>query len=495
MADIKRLTYPKMMENRNFRGYVRIRALLFAAVIALVISSCGRWHDHSLEQIRRTGKLIALTKNNANTYYTYRDEPVGFEYDLLALFADHLGVELELKTPSWDSMFDELEEGSGHLIAAGVTATDNRRERFDFSDPTMMVQQQIVVHKGRNGINGLDDLAGTSVHIRPESSYQERLHELVADGLKIDIILHPDIPTEELIREVARGELPATIADSNIALLNRRYYPDIRIAFPISEEQPVGWMVRKGDTALLKEINRFLRKIRENGQYSRIYEKYYANVHVFDYLDLKKFARRLETRLPRYRELIQREAASAGLDWRMIAAVIYQESHFNPNARSYTGVKGLMQVTLTTAKEMGITNRLDPEQSVRAGVRYLAALYDRFDDIENPRQRFLFALASYNVGYGHVRDAQQIAGEKGLPTGRWTTMQKVLPLLRNPEIYRKTRYGYCRGTEPVRYVRRVLMYFDIIRRKARQRQTTTRALVRWKKPTRFARVFDGMLSP
>jgi membrane-bound lytic murein transglycosylase F len=183
-------------------------------------------------------------------------------------------------------------------------------------------------------------------------------------------------------------------------------------------------------------------------------------------VDVVSFHNAIEDRLPLYEDTIRREAERHGFDWRLIAATIYQESHFNPQARSHTGVRGLMQLTLETAAEMGIENRLDAEESIRGGVKYLAEIYNRFDDIPG-RDRMLFTLASYNVGYGHVRDAQQIARDKDLPPDKWTSLKETLPLLRIRKYYSKTQYGYARGTEPVRFVTRILNYYDILRNQSR----------------------------
>lgn len=438
-------------------------AILAATVLLLVIVNRS---DNSLQRIRDKGALRVVTANNANTFYHYRGNRMGFEYDLAKAFADRIGVDLEIITPGWNRMLETLETGEADIVAAGVTITETRKERVNFSDCYLSVQQQIITHKSNTSINTLNDLNGKTIHIRSRTSYQERLNELQGDGLSIRIILHQNVPTEEFIRQVAEEEIELTVADSNIALLNRRYYPDIRIAFPIEESQCLGWAVQPGDRALLQEINQFFEDIEANGSYGKIFERYYANMEIFDYVDLKKFHRRLQTRLPKYESIIKREAQKHRFDWRKIAAMIYQESHFNPWAKSYTGVRGLMQVTLTTAKEMNIKNRLDPEQSVKAGVQYLSRLHERFDDIKNPDDRFIFALASYNIGYGHVRDAQDICLEKGWDPQKWSGLSKALPLLRVPEYYKNTTYGYARGTEAVRYVKRILLYYDVIKREA-----------------------------
>ncbi len=264
---------------------------------------------------------------------------------------------------------------------------------------------------------------------------------------------------------VSEKEIKFTIVNSNIALLNRRYYPEIMIGLPIQEEEYLGWAVKKTNKVLRDQINQFLEMAEETGLLGKIYEKYYGNVEIFDYFDLKKFHERIKTRLPKYKKIIKTEAEKYGFDWRLIAAIVYQESHFNARAKSRTGVRGLMQVTLATAKQMGIKNRLDPKQSVKAGVKFLNLMHKRFDDIPDPQQQKLFALASYNVGYGHVRDAQLIARQQGMDINKWTSLEKTLPLLSKRKYYKQTRHGYARGREPVHYVKRILRYYDILKQK------------------------------
>ena len=432
----------------------------------LALAACnGESGGSSLEAIRERGSLTMITRNNANCYFLYRNKPAGFEYDLAKRFSKHLGVELNVVTPAWDRMIPKLKQGKGDFIAAGLTITPERKEKVDFTRGYFPVQQQVVLHRGDRGIRDLSDLDKETVHVRAGTTYEQRLRELnQRKDLEIDIELHPDLPTEELIRRVARRQIRITVADSNIAMLNRRFYPSIRIAFPIEEEQTLGWAVRKGNNALLRELNDFLDRIEESGYLGKIRDRYYADVHIFDYVDLIKYHQRLETRLPHFKDIIKKEAERHGFDWKLIAAVVYQESHFDRLARSYTGVRGLMQITQRTAREMGITNRLDPEQSVRAGVKYLKRLYDRWEEISG-RDRIKFALASYNVGYGHVRDAQDIARRQGYDPEEWSGVRKALPLLRIKEHYQQTRYGYARGTEPVRYVQRIMKYYSIIRQR------------------------------
>jgi membrane-bound lytic murein transglycosylase F len=389
---------------------------------------------------------------------------MGFEYDLAKAFSDYLDVELEIATPTWEGLLQGLEERKGDFVAASMSVTKSRSERVDFSTAYLPVQQYIVLNKD-DPAKTLKDLAGKTVCVRKGTTYEEVLKKLKGNGLNIRIRLYDDMPTEELIRMVAEKEIEATVADSHIALLNRRYYPDARIAFPVGKPSKIAWAVRKGEERLLRQINKFFEMIKEDGTFDRIYAEYFRNVETFDYVDLKRYYRRLETRLPKYRDTIKKVAEKYGFDWRLIAAMIYQESHFDPRARSYTGVRGLMQVTLDTAREVGIESRLDPKQSIHGGVKYLKKSYDKFEGLPEP-ERLLMALASYNVGYRHVQDAQYIAKTQNNDPNSWAAVKKTLPLLCRRKYYKKTRSGYCRGREAVRYVDRIMTYYDILKREA-----------------------------
>ena len=438
------------------------RAILICVLFILaVFSACA--DKSALERIEETGVVTVLTRNNGHCYYSYRDAPMGFEYDLARAFAEYLGVQLNVVTPRWEDLIESLSNGKGDFIAASMTITPSREKLVDFSNSYFDIQQYVILHKNNYRIKTIQDLKTKRIDVRQGTSYEERLRELNEQGFAINITLHDDTPTEDLIRMVAEKEIDITIADSNVALLNRRYYPDVRMAFPIDELQALGWAVKKGEKELLAKINQFFAKMEKGRRLAGIYRKYYSAVDIFDYLDLKKYHHRIKTRLPQYEAIIKKAAKAHGFDWRFIAAVIYQESHFDPRAQSNTGVRGIMQLTQATAKEMGIQNRIDPVKSISGGVKYLKKLYDRHGGIRG-FDRLLFTLASYNVGHGHVLDAQKIAVEKGLDPNRWSALEQTLPLLSHPKFYKTSNYGYCRGIEPVRYVNRVLTYYDILKR-------------------------------
>lgn len=428
-----------------------------------LFSSCEK--ANGLEKMRRSGQIIMLTRNNGHCFYTYQNEPMGFEYDLAKAFSQYLGLDLRVVTTRWGQLLPEVERDDGDFVAASLTIMPSRRERVDFSDPYLTIQQKVILNNRNRDINKLEDLAGKTVYVRRGTSYEERLKKLQAEGLNVRIQAYDDIPTEELIEMVAKREIEVTVADSNIAFLNRRYYPDIKIGFSIGGPQALGWAVRKGHRELLSKINAFFREIKADGTFSRIYNKYYGNAKVFNYLDLKKYHHNLNTKLKTYRPIFKKAARQYDFDWRLIAAIAYHESHYDPEAISFAGAEGLMQLTKRTAEEMGVKNPFDPEQSIMGGTRYLRRLYDRFTAATDP-DRLLFALASYNVGRGHVQDARKIARRNSLNPNSWAALEQTLPLLRHAEFANEAEHGYCRGTQPVRYVKRIMIYYDILKRGA-----------------------------
>jgi membrane-bound lytic murein transglycosylase F len=435
--------------------------LALSCLIFPFLASCAK--KNALEKIRKTGQIIMITRNNGHCFYTYRDQPMGFEYDLAKAFSEYLGVELRVVTTHWEKLLPSIEKGEGDFVAASLTILPSREERVDFSEPYLAIQQKVILNQKNRSVRRLEDLVGKTVHVRKGTSYEERLKELRAEGYKIIIKTHNDTPTEELIERVANKEIDITIADSNIALLNRRYHPEVKIGIAVEKPQSIGWAVKKGEKELLEQINAFFRKIKADGTFNRLYDKYYGKVEVFDYLDLRKYHRRIGARLDTYKPMFKKAGEKYGFDWRLLAALAYQESNLDPGAVSVMGAEGLMQLTAVTAEEVGVTDRADPGQSVMGGTRYLRELYSRFKKARDP-DRLLFALASYNAGRGHVLDAQKIAKRKKMDPNSWAAVEKTLPLLRHAKYFDAAKHGYCRGTQPVRFVERVMSYYDILKR-------------------------------
>lgn len=455
--------------------------LVNTAIIFLFVSCClffiyvNSSGFRELDKILNTGKITIITHNNSHCYYLYRDQAMGFEYELAKLFADYLGVALEVNiVEKWDSMISALKDGTGSFAAANMTITPKRQKEAAFSNAYMSTQQYVIVRRNNTSIKKAEDLTGKTVHVRSGTSYQERLEALRRDGIDIKIKLHDNMPTDELIQQVAEGSIEVTVADRNIALLNRRYYPQIALALAISNEEDLGWAVKPGESRLLNKINLFFDKINSNGKFAEIYNKYYADIDNFDYVDLRTYHRRLITRLPLYSPIIQKAAKKHDFDWRLIASQIYQESHFDPEATSYAGAYGLMQLSHSTAESLGVEDILDPEQNINAGVQHLRNLYNHFNKTDG-LDRLFIALAAYNVGQGHILDARNLARKMNLDPDKWSSLKKTLPLLGYRKYYKKAKYGYCRGIEPVNYINRIMLYYDILRRRSLEFTTNEKA--------------------
>ncbi|MBW2568031.1 MAG: membrane-bound lytic murein transglycosylase MltF [Deltaproteobacteria bacterium] len=419
-----------------------------------------------LDNILKTGKIRVITRNNSHCYYVYRDQSMGFEYDLAKAFADYLGVKLEIIiAEKWDEMISALMDGRGELIAASMTITPKREKQVVFSSEYMATQQYIIVHRDNRDIKKAEDLAGKTVHVKKGTSYQEQLEVLKREGIALTIEPQDNTPAEELIQQVAEKAIEVTVADKNIALLNRRYYPSAVLACSISEREQLAWAVNANAHKLLKHINNFFNTIKENGEFTKIYNKYYADIDLFDYVDFRAYHRRLATRLPLYVSIIQKAAKKYDFDWRLIASQIYQESHFDPEATSFAGAYGLMQLAHSTAESLGVNDIFDPEQNINAGVQHLRMLYNYFNKAYG-WDRFFIALATYNVGQGHMLDARNLAREMGLDPNKWSSLVITLPLLESHQYYKKAKYGYCRGKEPINYVKQIMIYYDILKRRS-----------------------------
>ncbi len=429
--------------------------------------------SRSLKKIQESGELLVLTRNAPTTYYIDRTgSPTGPEYEMMTDFAAAIGVKPKfIIKQTIDDILTGLENGEADIAAAGLTITPNRRARYRFSDPYQEITQQVVTRRNRVQPESIEDLAGLEITVIANSSYTERLYKLKADG-------HPDLAwnetdamdTEQLLHGVWSGKLACTIADSNIVDINRRYYPELIAPINLGRAQQLGWAMPPRNKALRKALNRWLKEFRKNGRLDHLQEKYYGFFEVFDYVDTSRYIRRIDRRFPKYREYFREAAEKYGLPFDLLAAQGYQESHWNAMAESPTGVRGIMMLTLQTAKEMGVSNRLDPKQSIFGGARYLAKLKKTFKKNVTEPDRTWLALAAYNVGRGHVHDAQGLAREFGLNPHSWRDVKKVLPLLSEKRYYKRLKYGYARGNEPVRYVQRIREYQLVLKNEMKNRQ-------------------------
>ena len=447
------------------RGFALLVLILWGiGVLYAITPIINDYRFITLHKILKSGQLTVITRNTPHCYYLYRDEHMGFEYELAREFAAYLDVELKIKiVENWKRMVPELRNGNAALIAAGIIITPKRQKQVAFSDGYMDIRQHIIRHRDQAKIKNINDLTGKTVHVQVATAYQERLEELRRQGIDLNIKLHKDLLTEELIQQVAQGDIGLTVADSNIARLNQRHYPRAVMAAAISEMQQLGWAVHPEAHQLREKINSFYDVIKENCRYDEIFNKYYGDVGNFDYVDVRAFHRRVRSKLSRYSPFIKAAARRHGFDWRLIAAQAYQESHLDPRAKSHAGAKGLMQLLTSTARSLNVADIFNPVDNINGGVQHLKNLYELFDGATGD-DRLMIALAAYNVGQGHIQDARKLAIKKKLNPDLWESLSQTLPLLRYRKYYKNAKYGYCRGTEPVIYVKQIMIYYDILKR-------------------------------
>ena len=440
-----------------------------AVLLAALLSAAGAARadgTRTLADIRESGRLVVLTRNSPTTVYVGRNgRRTGPEYELVEAFADWLGVDAVYREfGSTGGVLEALSRGRGDLAAAGLTVTRGRQRWFRFGPTYRRVIQQVVCRRDTVQPENLRELAAVdAVSVVADSSYAELLYALEHQGYPVpDWTAVEGRSSEDLLRAVWQREIDCTIADSHIVAINQRYYPELLSPMNLSREQRLAWAMPRGAVALDRAATRWLEGFRASGALADLDEKYFGFFRKFDYVDIRFLIRRTDNRFPRYRGWFREAARKHDLPFVLLAAQGYQESHWRARARSPTGVRGIMMLTRLTASEVGVTDRLDPRQSIFGGARYMARMKQRFvDAVEEPDRTFM-ALAAYNVGRAHLHDAQVLARQKGLDPHRWRDIKRVLPLLSDPDYYRSLKYGYARGREPVRYVQRIREYRHVL---------------------------------
>lgn len=442
----------------------RCACWLSAIGVLLLLGGCGE-EPSTLERIQAEGVLRVVTRNSPATYFQDRNGETGFEYELVKRFADDLGLELKIETAdNLDELLARLGKAKGPaLAAAGLVASDGRQQVARFSRPYLEVTPQVIYRNGEQRPTRPQDLPGKRILVLRGSSHAEQLAALRVELPELKYEESAAVEVVDLLRMVDEGQIDLTLVDSNELAMNQVYFPNVRTAFGLGDSQGLAWAVAPGeDSSLLDEVNAFLERAQQNGSLKRLTERYYGHVDVLGYVGAYTFAKHLQQRLPRYEKHFRLAGQAQGLDWRLLAAMGYQESLWQPDATSKTGVRGLMMLTLNTAQAMGVADRLDPKQSIDGGAKYIVRVKQQLpESIEEP-DRTWFALAAYNVGGGHLEDARKLAQAEGLNPNKWLDVQKILPRLAQKQWYSKTRHGYARGGEPVHFVRNIRRYYDIL---------------------------------
>ncbi|MGM0516908.1 MAG: membrane-bound lytic murein transglycosylase MltF [Pseudomonadota bacterium] len=437
---------------------------VFLVAIAVALGGCDPGQRAGVVSPDETGVLVVATRNGPATWYLGRQGmPVGPEHDLVEAFAASRGWEVDWQVfPATAEVLEALDQRRVHLAAAGLTHLPGRDERYEPGLVHGEVVEQVVCHREDRPLpETAAELAEVELRVTADSSYARTLASLAAEHPGIRFEEDPEQSTETLLTRVAEREVECTVADSNMVRMLRRQWPYLEVAMDLGNARPVGWYLPAGQAALAEKTRHWLA-----GEGARalaaMRERYYAHIGEFDFVDMRALKRRIDTRLPRYRELFDSAAEQTGLPADLLAAVAYQESHWDPQAESPTGVRGMMMLTRNTAESLGVEDRLDPVESVLGGARYLADRHDRLPgDIPEPDRTYL-ALASYNLGRAHVLDARRLARELGRDPDAWADMREVLPLKADKRYYPRTKYGYARGYEPVQYVQRIRNYRDVI---------------------------------
>lgn len=457
--------------NRN-----RIRKAA-AALAAAGLLACGKPADSPpLETVLETGRITLITRNAPTTYYLDRETPAGFEYELAQAFADYMGVGLDVELAAdWTEMTRKLREIPAAFLAPGRPVSPAAAKGLTATAPYLSVRHHIVLGPRETAsIQAPKELAGRTVHLAADARVRTDLETLRAEGVPLTLALHDDVPTEELIRRVAAGALPATAAPGHEALLNRRHYPETAIATAVGAPYSLHWLVRADGDGLRRHMDQFFRTARKTGVFQRIYDRYFGPPPPPDGLNVAAFLERIYGAAAPFLPHIRAAARAYGFDWRLIAAQAYQESRFDPAARSPAGAVGLLQLMPDTARKLGVADRRDPAANIDGGVRHLRTLVDFFEGAKSKADQLRIALAAYNAGQGHILDARNLARRKGLDPDRWESLAETLPLLREKRYYRDALYGYCRCTEPVEYVGRIMAYADVLRRQAIAEATASR---------------------
>lgn len=442
--------------------------IAFYLLLVLALSTCSQ-PPGKLKEVLEHGQLRVVTRISPTTFYTGASGEEGPEHDLVQGFRDFLQqkysrpVTVEfIVAEGLEELLASVESGHVHLAAAGLTVTPERSQRVDFGPAYKEVSQHLIYRLNSGRPRSLDSIQGKQLEVLAGSSFIETLTERRAEHPDLAWIENRHATISDLLLAVQEQRLDYTVVDNIDFEVHRYYMPDLRRALRLKEGDQLAWaFTRHSSPQLQADAREYFGDIQSDGTLARLNERYFGHTERFDYVGARTFSRHYESRLKHYKSLFKTAADKTGIDWRLLAAIGYQESHWNPEAISPTGVRGMMMLTRVTAGVYGVDDREDAAASIAAGSRYYARMYRRFNELAEP-DRTWFALAAYNVGYSHVQDARRLARREGLDPDSWLVLKDMLPRLTQKEYYSTLPYGYARGWEPVHYVNNVRTYFEIM---------------------------------
>lgn len=440
-----------------------MRALVFI-ILGALLGSCS--HPPSLlEQIQRIGELRVVMEDGPATFFYGADMPRGIEFELAKGFAERLGVDLHIVVANRPgSLLPKALQPGVHIAAASLASPSSQTESVSFGPAYQQLHQQVIYRRGTHRPRGLEDLVGGRIEVPAGSVQAKLLDEALAEHPGLLWREDPRASFEELVRRVDEGLIDYTIVPSNTFALLRHTNPEARAAFSLGEEYRVAWALPKGKHAadFEERVAAYFAEIEATGALDKILERYYYAARDFDYVGSRAFRRHIETRLPLFLDYFREAERRTGVDWRLLAAIGYQESHWNPDAVSPTGVRGLMMLTLDTASMVEIEDRRDARESVLGGADYFVAVRSKLPERIPEPDRTWLAVAAYNLGFGHLEDARIITEIQGGNPDRWDHVRERLPLLTDEAWYSRVRRGFARGHVAVTYVDNVRHYYDLL---------------------------------
>lgn len=421
--------------------------------------------QNQLEKIKQQGFLIALTQFGESTYYEGADGFVGLEHDLVKLFAQHIGVSVRFVIPkSFSQMLKQITAGEADIAAAGLTITPQRQQQMRFAPSYQNITEQVIYRYGSSRPQNVEQLAklGT-LEVVKGSGHVGTLHKLKQQFPNLEWNTNARLDVGSLLYLVNEKIIDYTIVDSNQFALIDRYYPELSVVFDISKPRQLAWALPKiQDDSLYKEVVGFFKKIKQNKVLEQLIERYYGHIGNLDYFSKHAFYQHYKNRLPAYKKFFQQAGTKYNIDWRLLAAIGYQESHWLENATSFTGVQGIMMLTKDAASDLGVKDRVDSAQSINGGALYFRQRKNKMPKRILDPDRTWMALASYNIGSGHLEDARIITQKQGVSPDKWVHLKTRLPLLSQSKWHQKTRHGYARGHEAAHYVANIRNYYDLM---------------------------------